>query len=212
MSTKDVIPFETFRKALLQASDRICGARDELCALDAAAGDGDLGATLATGFTAVREFLSGWDEPDSGATLMQIGAHLGRTAPSTIGALLASAFMRGGREVLGLSELRSTDIAAMLSAATDAVTERGQATVGQRTVLDAMKPAAVAAERACRTGAGAAETLRQAAAAATTGAKATAEMDPVHGRAGWIGERARGRPDAGATAWATYVTGLAEAL
>ena len=212
MNATDAVSFEAFRKALTLAAQRVCDAREDLCALDAVAGDGDLGTTLATGFMAVHDFIAVWDEPDVGAALMRIGACLQRRAPSTIGTLLASAFLRSGRGLLGAANLHPVDAASMLRAAAEAVAELGGAATGERTVLDAMGPAAAAAERADSEGATVIETFQLAAAAARAGAHATAEMEPIHGRAGWIGERARGRPDAGATAWAIYVTGLAEAL
>jgi dihydroxyacetone kinase len=77
-------------------------------------------------------------------------------------------------------------------------------------VLDAMDAAAGAAERAAADGLPAGAALEQAADAAWAAAKATAEMEPKHGRAAWISERARGTPDAGAVAWAVFVGGLAE--
>ena len=212
MSDGDSIPSQVFRNALLVASDRVCEARSELCELDAVAGDGDLGVTLATSFAAIHQLVAELDEPDSGAVLTHIGVELSRKAPSTIGALLASAFMRAGRELAGIVEIDAVSVAMMLCAAATAVAERGGAVAGQRTVLDAMDAAAVAAERASSFGAPVAETLELAAAAARAGAEATAEMEPQHGRAAWIGAGARGRPNAGAAAWATYVGGLAEGV
>jgi dihydroxyacetone kinase len=90
------------------------------------------------------------------------------------------------------------------------VAERGRASAGERTVLDAMRPAADAASAAAGEGATALETLQRASGAARAGANATAEMEPRHGRAGWIPERARGRPDAGAVAWALFLDALQE--
>jgi dihydroxyacetone kinase len=203
---------DVFRNALLIASDCMCRARDELCALDAAAGDGDLGVTLAVGFTCVRETLSVVGDENVGAMLTQVGGTLARAAPSTIGALLATAFMRAGRQLNGVSELEAADVAAMLRAAAAGVAERGGVTTGQRTVLDAMDASAVAAESALERGLGPIETLREAAAGARAGAEATAMMEPQVGRAAWIRDRAFGRLDGGAVAWATFVNGLADGI
>jgi hypothetical protein len=75
-----------------------------------------------------------------------------------------------------------------------------------------MRPAADAAADAARDGADLAQTASAAAGAAALDADQTAEMEPQVGRAGWIGERARGAPDAGAVAWAIFLSGLAEGL
>ena len=192
------------------AGQRVCAAQDELCALDAAAGDGDLGATLAMGFTHLNRWLETFDGDDVGALLFAYGAELARTAPSTIGTLLATAYMRAGKQVSGLTELQGPDVAALLEAAANGVAERGRADVGQRTILDAMFPSSSAAADAVEQGRDAQDAMRAAAIAARAGADATAQMEPQHGRAGWIKDRARGLEDAGAVAWAIYLGGLAD--
>ena len=50
--------------------------------------------------------------------------------------------------------------------------------------------------------------LSAAAIAARQGAQSTAEMMPRHGRAGWIGERAKGLEDAGANVIAVVFEAL----
>jgi dihydroxyacetone kinase-like protein len=206
------IPAQTFKEALEVAGDRVRAARDELCALDASAGDGDLGATLDAGFAEVGLWLESSEESDDiGAMLHEVGMQLARKAPSTIGALLGSAFMRAGKELAGRPELRAEDAVTLLEAAASGVADRGRAVVGQRTILDAMTAAAAGAALAANQGLDTAGVLRSAAVGAKNGADETATMEPVHGRAGWIAERARGTRDAGAAAWAVYVDGLAEA-
>jgi dihydroxyacetone kinase-like protein len=208
MSDSDVVSQHAFRRALEAVCRDMCAARDELCELDAAAGDGDLGVTIATGFQAAEDYLVESQEDDPGAVLAGVGGEFARKAPSTIGALLATAFMRAGSELRGVAAIDGERIAAMLEAAATGVAERGRASAGERTVLDAMRPAADAAAAGASEGVSALEVLHRAAAAAQAGAEATAEMEPRHGRAGWIPERARGKPDAGAAAWALFVTAL----
>ena len=185
-------------------------AREELCALDAAAGDGDLGTTLATGFGHVRAALDARPEGGPGALLSGTGSELARRAPSTMGTLLAFGFLRAGTALGGVEELLTEHVATMLEAATSAIGERGGAKVGERTVLDAMQPAAAAAAAAAAAGDDPYEALAAAATAAKGGAEATMRMEPRHGRALWIQDRARGGKDAGAAAWAIYLGGLAD--
>jgi len=212
MSPDNGISAADLKIGLLLAADRVCDARDELCALDAVAGDGDLGATLATGFVHVRTYLEESDEQNIGALFAQMGLQLARKAPSTIGTLLATGFIRAGKDLDGIHELDAPGIATLFAVAAEEVAKRGGAAVGERTVLDAMEGAATAAASASELGLPASEALRAAAAGARGAAEATAEMEPRHGRAGWIPERARGVRDAGAVAWSTYVTGLAEGV
>lgn len=82
-----------------------------------------------------------------------------------------------------------------LSAAFEGIAARGKAQLGERTLLDALHPAVEAFQSEQDGQAG----LIAAALASRSGASATALMSPKHGRAGWIGERAKGFEDAGAT-------------
>jgi dihydroxyacetone kinase-like protein len=204
------ISLQTFRQGLLVAGRRVSAERDMLCALDAAAGDGDLGATLAMGFGHVGEALETSDAGDIGRLLAETGSLLARKSPSTIGALLATAFLRAGKALAGAVELDADDIVAMLRATYEGVADRGGAELGQRTVLDAMDGAVTGATQARDAGLGPFEALRSAAVGASAAADATQDMEPVFGRAAWIADRARGTKDAGAAAWALYVDGLAE--
>jgi dihydroxyacetone kinase-like protein len=210
MSPEPRIQLCAFKDGFCEASAHICAARNELCALDAVAGDGDLGVTLAVGFEHVRVMLNELAAADVGEMLTGVGSQLARSAPSTIGTLMASGFLRAGEALKGVTRLESRDVVLMLEATCSGVSARGGANVGERTVLDAMNAAAVAAEEASVAGAGPEEVLVSAATAAEVGANATASMEPRHGRAVWLRDRALGNKDAGAAAWAIYLAGLAE--
>lgn len=210
MSVASAISASDFKVAIVVAGANVRNARDELCALDAAAGDGDLGATLSVGFAEVDAVLGQAADEDIGGYMTAAGMALARKAPSTIGTLLAGAFLSAGRELAGASELTPAAAARFFETAATAVAGRGKAEPGQRTILDAMTAAANAAASSAETGEDAMSVLRAAAVGARTGADSTASMKPVHGRASWVGERAHGLHDAGAVAWALYVEGLAE--
>jgi phosphoenolpyruvate---glycerone phosphotransferase subunit DhaL len=209
VSVAKAISASDFKVAIGAAGANVRAARDELCALDAAAGDGDLGATLDVGFAEVDAVLAQTDGDDIGAFISASGMALARKAPSTIGTLLAGAFLSVGRDFAGMSELMPSSAARFFETTATAVADRGRATAGQRTILDAMVAAAEAATASAEAGADAVGVMRAAAGGARAGAESTASMDPVHGRAGWVGERAHGLRDAGAVAWALYVEGLA---
>ena len=211
MTAAAVIPAPLLKDALVAAGDRVRQARDELCALDASAGDGDLGATLDLGFAEITAYLQGSPEPqDIGSMLRGVGMELARKAPSTIGTLLAGAFLRAGKELAGCNGLAASDAVRFLQATATGVAERGHATVGERTVLDSMSAGVDAAAAKAAAGGDAVAVLRAGADGAQQGAQATASMEPRHGRAGWIKERAQGTRDAGAVAWAVFLGGLAD--
>lgn len=186
-------------------------AQEELQELDGRAGDGDLGVTVKLGFSAVRENLPRLVTSDSdiGSILTQSGSTFNRAAASTFGTLMATAFMRAGRAAKGRDRINLGDWAEMIRAATDGVMERGKAAPGECTMLDALVPAREAIEKCAAEGCSLDEALARAAQAAESGARATAEMVAKHGRAGWLGQRSLGVPDAGASAIAIMLRAVA---
>jgi len=161
--------------------------------LDGAAGDGDLGITagkIADGIRIAINSLTG----DLKSDLATIGKEISKAASSTFGTLFATCFIRASAAAASDAD-DLTNLQKCLSAAFDGVSARGKAQLGERTLLDALHPAVEAVKNATDIKSG----LAQAAIAARAGATATALMMPKHGRAGWIGERAKGLEDAGAS-------------
>jgi dihydroxyacetone kinase len=161
--------------------------------LDGAAGDGDLGITagkIADGIRVAINSLTG----DLKSDLATIGKEISKAASSTFGTLFATCFIRASAAAASDAD-DLTNLQKCLSAAFDGVSARGKAQLGERTLLDALHPAVEAVKNATDIKSG----LAQAAIAARAGATATALMMPKHGRAGWIGERAKGLEDAGAS-------------
>jgi len=79
---------------------------------------------------------------------------------------------------------------------------------GDRTMLDALLPAAEAFQKAVDIGQPASDALRAAATAAATAAKATANIVAKTGRSSYLGERALGNIDPGAEAVAVWLGAL----
>jgi len=179
--------------------------KDELTALDAELGDGDLGRTTEWGFTAVREMLAGdaAAEGDIGKMFFKCGKAFADKAPSSFGALMGAAFMKGGMALKGKSQAELSDIATAVQTALEALMERGKAQLGDKTMLDAMNPA-ILAMRGLIAEQGAEVTpaafFSAAAQAAQQGALDTQQMQSKIGRASWQGERSAGKMDPGARA------------
>ncbi|MDD5483560.1 MAG: dihydroxyacetone kinase subunit DhaL [Kiritimatiellae bacterium] len=194
--------------------DKICiemeAAGEKLGELDAACGDGDLGMNVMLGFKAVRENLPMQASADIGEVLVKSGLAFGKAGASTFGALLSTAFIRAGGRVKGLKEIDLSAVAGMIKAAVEGVRERGKAQAGERTMLDAMIPVQAAVEKSLLENKSLKEFLETAAVAAEQGAAATADMKAKHGRAGWLSERSKNIPDAGATAMAVLFRAAAK--
>jgi dihydroxyacetone kinase-like protein len=166
------------------------------CELDAVAGDGDFGYSLARGFENV---LSGWDEldyDDAGGLLKKVAIVLTKRIGGTSGPIWGTAFLRAGGSLAGKPDPSGEEVVAALRAAIDGIKQRGNSDVGDKTLLDALVPATDTLESAL--GDGAATALERAAATARESAEATNGMLAQRGRASYTGERSRNSPDAGA--------------
>jgi dihydroxyacetone kinase len=176
--------------------------------MDQAVGDGDLGISLERGARAVLSVLMTYPLDDPAATLHALGVTLQRSLGGTSGPLYAAFLLRAaGGLRRGNSESPQT-WAEAFQAGCVAISELGGAARGERTMLDALLPAAEAFRDAVNAGRTAADALRAAADAAAEGARATSGMMPLRGRASYLGERALGHPDPGAEAVAVWLGAL----
>jgi len=173
---------------------------EEIRELDAKVGDGDLGITVGLMGNALAEFAETADEADVGKLLMQCGLAVNRSNPSTFGTLLASGFMAGGKAVMGKTSVGLADWVEMGAGAVDGIQNRGKASVGDKTMLDALAPAVAELSAEARKGSDERAAARAAARAAEQGMKATIAMVAKCGRARAFQERSVGVQDGGATA------------
>jgi dihydroxyacetone kinase len=173
-------------------------ARDELNRLDGVAGDGDLGLTVTNAARALLELAPTLGALSEADAIRRCGTEIARKAPSTGGTLLAFALMAAAKSGVDADAPAPKRVAAYLEAAAGSIGQRGQVEPGDRTMLDALLPAAEAVRRVTGEGGDVAEAARQAAKAADAGANATATMSAKVGRAGWLADRAAGHEDAGA--------------
>ena len=115
------------------------------------------------------------------------------------GPLYGTLFMQMGQSTAGKEELDAEAFADALEAGVKGVQARGKAEPGDKTMVDALLPAAEALRAAAGEGADLAAALRRAADAAREGRDATIPLVARKGRASYLGERSRGHQDPGAT-------------
>jgi dihydroxyacetone kinase/dihydroxyacetone kinase-like protein len=179
--------------------------------LDSVVGDGDFGYSLARGFEKLLESWDGLDRTDPGTFLKRSGMMIASRIGGTSGPLWGTAFLRAGAAAGSATELDGPQVVAMLRAAIDGIKARGQAEVGDKTLLDALVPLTDRLEQELEGGASSGDALRAAAVATREAADATSDMVAKRGRAAYTGERSRGSVDAGATAVAVIVERISEA-
>ncbi len=175
---------------------------EELCEMDARMGDGDLGLTMKKGFGALPEVFDQLEEADIGKRLMKAGMKMASVAPSTMGTLMASGIMAGGKAIVGKPYMDAAAFCAYLEGFCRGIMNRGKCRQGDRTVLDAVGSAADKASQALR--ADPALTLEAAAKialkGAEEGAQETRRMAPKFGKAAIHKKAAEGTADQGACA------------
>jgi phosphoenolpyruvate---glycerone phosphotransferase subunit DhaL len=178
----------------------VAANKDDLTQLDAAIGDGDHGINMHRGMSAVLSKLDAEPgEQDVGALLKTVGMTLVSTVGGAGGPLYGTLFLQMGTAVSGKSELSPEDWAGALEAGIAGVQTRGKAEPGDKTMIDALAPARDALKAALGGGATFADALRQSAAAAEQGMRATVPLVAKKGRASYLGERSAGHQDPGAT-------------
>lgn len=207
----DIGPRE-FLAMMRTGAEAIFAARDHLCVLDGVIGDGDHGVTMEIGWKAVLDALS-MSDPDTPVTETcdRIAEAFLSAVGASAGPLYASGFKAAGQAVSDRLNLDAMSLARWLDGLAQGIATRGKTQLGEKTMLDAWRPAADAALKQAKTGASTDACLSAASDAARTGSEATAQMHSAKGRSKKLGARVLGHIDPGAAsaailvaAWAKY--------
>ncbi|MDB5369510.1 MAG: Dihydroxyacetone kinase, ATP-dependent [Roseomonas sp.] len=197
------------RATALAIADAFVAQEAALTELDSRAGDGDLGISMVRGAAAVRALPDhAWANP--AVALAAMGDAMRRAIGGSSGPFYATALLRAARRLGEAPD--PADWAEAFAAAVASVGELGGAKPGDRTMLDALQPAADAFASAVQAGESPAAAWMAALRAAEAGTAATAAMRPRLGRAAYLGERVLGVPDAGASAVLVWMKAVAARL
>jgi len=194
------------------ACNALIEAEARLTELDRAVGDGDMGITLSRGAKAVLQNISTRPINNESEILQEIAMTLQQSMGGSSGPLYGVFFLRAANSLRGNFTVDAMDWARAAMEACEAISEMGGASVGDRTMLDALIPFAETFRSGLLAGLNASEALTSAVDAAETGAKATASMFPKRGRSSYLGDRALGHPDPGAVAAAVWLRAVFTAI
>lgn len=167
-------------------------------------GDGDFGMSIAKGFKQLKADWATRKKGDIGQFLVSCSEIIKEYCGGASGPIWGSAFKYAGKAMLGKKEVNLADVALLFTEANRGVYETGKksfgkgAEIGDKTLVDALKPCAMALTKAAEEGKTLQEGLNLGAKAAHDGAEATKTHVATLGRAGTVGERSIGYPDAGA--------------
>ena len=196
----DKILFEQIPDLFASVGDLFIEKKEELCEMDARLGDGDLGLTMSKGYGSLPDIIrqeADGAAGDAGKLLMKSGMKMSSLVPSTMGFLMSTGIMEGGKALKGKTEIDAAG-----------VQKRGKCEPGQRTIYDSILPAAQAADKAAKEGASLQEVITRALEAAKAGVEATKDMVPVFGKAAVHAAQCVGVEDQGAVAGYYKILGL----
>jgi dihydroxyacetone kinase/dihydroxyacetone kinase-like protein len=179
--------------------------------LDGVVGDGDFGYSIARGFEKV---LAEWDNLDHslpGNFLKKVSSVIVGSVGGVSGSIWGTAFLRAGVALGTKAEVTYPDVIAMFRSAIEGIKKRGNAELGDKTLLDALVPAVDQLEKALNEGKDTSVALNEAAVVARESAEATRPMIAKKGRAAYTGERSIGSLDAGAVAMAVLFEAVSKA-
>jgi dihydroxyacetone kinase-like protein len=201
---------ETIEAWLRECAETYRQHKDELTALDAAIGDGDHGANMARGFAAVPPKLEALKSKDIESLFRTTAMTLISQVGGASGPLYGTFFLQAARPPHGKAELSLPELCACFDAGLAGVVNLGKASVGDKTMVDALTPALAALHP--KDGDSIATALDRAIAAAREAADATIPLVARKGRASYLGERSAGHKDPGAASSVLLLEALAKAL
>ena len=179
--------------------------------LDGTCGDGDFGTSLATGFRIVLNKWEALDRSSIGAFLAAIGVIITSNVGGCSGPLWGTGFIRAGALSRGKESVTLTELGAMLRNAMAGIQARGGASLGDKTILDALEPISATVERNAQDpGSSLSATLREAADKARAAIEETRPWTARRGRQSFTGDRSAGTLDPGVVAIATITQALAD--
>lgn len=198
----ETLRIKDIQSIILQIKNIVDSNQNKLMELDSVMGDGDLGFTMTKAFAAAYEETNKSEEKVPGKLLTRLGMVIAKTSPSTMGTLVATGFMKGGKSIDSYDEIDTKVLAIFFETFVRSIMERGKSVPGNKTIIDTLFPAA--------------EELRQlineplavgisaAREASLKGLEASTKMKAQHGRAAYYQDNSIGKQDGGATV-GTYI-------
>ena len=171
-------------------------------------GDGDHGLGMERGMKAVIEKIESSSFNQISDVFKSAGMAMMSSMGGASGALFGTLFRNGGKALDGEETLNSEGLKNFLNAANDGVKLRGGASPGDKTMIDALEPAAREASE--NISLPLYELISLVSQAADRGKEESKDMIATMGRAKTLRERSLGHPDAGACSVAIILKSMSE--
>lgn len=197
MSETDSLTADQVKAMFLHVADVVVAAKEQLCDADRNIGDGDHGIGMALGFEAARKELETHDYDDVYAVFGTVGRTMIRVMGGASGIIFGLLFYAGAKNKPPQPSLTTAEFAEIFNQALAEIQAKGQASPGDKTLVDGLQPMVAAMQESAANGDGFKLMLKQATAAAEAGKEKSKQYVARFGKAKTLGERAVGFPDAG---------------
>jgi dihydroxyacetone kinase-like protein len=193
---RNQLTIERTVQMFLFVSKKMIDSKDILTEADKKVGDGDHGVNMARGFQAVINNLEKKPYPSLGELLNTIGMSLLNSVGGAAGAIFGTFFRGGGKNLKQHIYFNSQTLSIMLLDALEAIKQRGKAKTGDKTMIDALEPAAMKSMETISLSLQ--DALSSIVKEANKGVEKTKKMVATVGKAKTLGDRSLGYSDPGA--------------
>ncbi|MCL2599938.1 MAG: dihydroxyacetone kinase subunit DhaL [Treponema sp.] len=180
--------------------------------LDLAIGDGDHGFNMARGFGVVAQKLKDTPGTDIGDLLKIVAMALISNVGGAAGPLYGSMFLKASSAAKGMTEMDMPGFTSVFREGVLGMQARGNAELGDKTMVDVLLPALESLEKDSAAGLSAREAFANAEKVAADCMEKTKDIIARKGRASYIGERSIGHIDPGAASSYLMIRTICKAL
>jgi dihydroxyacetone kinase phosphoprotein-dependent L subunit len=193
----DTLSAEQVKSLLLHVADSVIEAKEALCDADRNIGDGDHGIGMALGFEAAREVLQSQEFEDVYALFSTLGRTMIKTMGGASGIIFGLLFYAGAKNMPPKGELSTADLSEIFAKALAEIKFKGQAQLGDKTLIDGLQPMVAAMQQSASQGDDFKTLFHKASLAAEQGKETSKGYVARIGKAKTLGDRAIGFPDPG---------------
>lgn len=179
--------------------DKVIENQPLLTQLDSAIGDGDHGIGMSVGFSAAIKNLREQSPDSINEVFRVIGMSMINSMGGASGVIFGTMFLGGVNNLPTIDRLDLRTLSDIVANSVQAVKKRGKASLGDKTMVDALEPASITLGLCATQSDRLYEGLKEAEDSARHGMENTKDYVAGFGRAKSLGERAIGFQDAGAT-------------
>lgn len=198
------------QQMLAHVANTVIASKEMLTDADRNIGDGDHGIGMANGFEAALKELVVRQFDDAYALFSTVGRTMIKVMGGASGIIFGLLFYAGAKNMPPKAELSTTEFVEIFEKALAEIQVKGQAKLGDKTLVDGLSPMVTAMKTAVAAGGDFKEILAKGKLAAIEGKEASKQYVARFGKAKTLGERAVGFPDAGCVSLTVIASAMSE--